>query len=232
MSIPQRKIKILVVDDEEQIRRALKSILAQRNYEVVLAKNGEEALDLAVDIPPDIIILDLALPGIDGLEVCRELRAWFTGPILILSVKSSDSDKISALDIGADDFLIKPFSTGELLARVRALLRRSLSQTVSMPVITAGHLEIDITHRRVKKEGREISLTRIEFDILTYLAQNADCVVTSKMLIEHVWGPENFEDPKTLRVHISNLRKKIELTPSVPRYILTEPCVGFRFTTV
>jgi len=228
---PEKPAKILVVDDEAQIRRALGSILSTRGYQAIFASDGSEGLDLAIDQNPDLVILDLAMPGLGGLEVCRELRTWYTAPILVLSVRGSDADKIAALDMGADDYVTKPFSAGELLARVRALLRRASGQAASRPVITAGELEIDIAQRRVKRAGEEIELTRIEFDILAYLAQNADCVVTSRMILEKVWGPEYGEDTQTLRVHISHLRKKVEPHPSVPRYILTEPGVGFRFST-
>ena len=230
MSAPEKAPKILVVDDEEQIRRALKSILAARKYEVMLAANGEEAIDLAIDNPPDLVILDIAMPGLSGIDVCRELRTWYGGPIIVLSVRGSDVDKIEALDTGADDYLTKPFSAGELLARIRANLRRAASHVTPIPVITAGDLEIDIAKRIVRRSQEQIDLTRIEFDILAYLAQNADCVVTSKMILERVWGPEYVDDTQTLRVHVSHLRKKIEPHPSVPRYILTEPGVGFRFS--
>lgn len=231
MTAPERPAKILVVDDEEQIRRALKSILTTRKYDVVLAENGEQAIDLAIDHNPDMIILDLSMPCLGGLEVCENLRTWYTGPILILSVKSGDSDKITALDTGADDYLTKPFSAGELLARVRAHLRRTGPGVVSLPAITVGDLEIDMARRRVRKSGEEIELTRIEFDILAYLAQNLDCVITSKMILQNIWGPEYGDDTQTLRVHVSHLRKKIEPHPSVPRYILTEPGVGFRLAS-
>lgn len=230
MSAPEKSPRILVADDEEQIRRALKSILSSRKYEVELAVNGEQAIDLAIENPPDLAILDVAMPGISGIEVCKELRAWYSGPILMLSVRSGDSDKIAALDTGADDYLTKPFSAGELLARVRALLRRAASQITPVPVISAGDLEIDIARRTVRRGDQEIDLTRIEFDILAYLAQNIDCVVTSKMILEKVWGPEYGDDTQTLRVHVSHLRKKIEPHSTVPRYILTEPGVGFRFS--
>jgi len=233
MSAPQKPAKILVIDDEAQIRRALKSIFSTRGYEVFFAADGAEGLDLAIERNPDLVVLDLAMPGMGGLEVCRELRTWYRAPILVLSVRGSDAHKIAALDMGADDYVTKPFSSGELLARVRALLRRASGQAATSPVISAGNLEIDIAQRRVKRAGQEIELTRIEFDILAHLAQNADCVVTSKMIIEKVWGPEygEVQDTQTLRVHISHLRKKIEPHPSVPRYILTEPGVGFRFST-
>ncbi|MHB1460429.1 MAG: response regulator transcription factor [Armatimonadota bacterium] len=231
MSSPEKMARVLVVDDEEQIRRALKSILTARKYDVVLASNGEEGISLAIELPPDLVILDMAMPGLTGIDVCRELRNWYEGPILMLSVISGDADKVAALDIGADDYLTKPFSTTELLARIRALLRRTAAVVSTPPVIQAGELEIDIAKRTVMRSGQEIELTRMEFDILAYLAQNADCVLTSKMILQKVWGPEYLEDAQTLRVHISHLRKKIELRPSSPRYILTETGVGFRFTS-
>jgi len=231
MGAPEKPAKILVIDDEAQIRRALGSILSTRGYDVIFASDGAKGLELAVEQNPDLVVLDLAMPGMGGLEVCRELRAWYAAPILVLSVRGSDADKVAALDTGADDYVTKPFSAGELLARVRALLRRASGQAASRPVITAGDLEIDMAQRRVRRAGQEIELTRIEFDILAYLAQNADCVVTSRMVLEKVWGPEYGEDTQTLRVHISHLRKKIEPDTSVPRYILTEPGVGFRFST-
>ena len=229
MSISEKSATILVVDDEEQIRRALKSILTIRKYRVILASSGEEALDRAIDHPPDLVILDLSLPGIGGVEVCRELRTWSNSPILILSVKSNDADKISALDSGADDYLTKPFSTGEILARIRALLRRSEMLAVPLPVIQAGALEIDLGRRLVSRGGLNISLTPTEYGILAYLAQNANCVVFSKMLIERVWGEGACEDTQALRVHVSHLRKKIEENPHLPQFIVTEPGVGFRF---
>ena len=231
MTAPEKAAKILVVDDEEQIRRALKSILSTRKYDVILAENGEQAIDIAIDHSPDLVILDIAMPGLDGIEVCRELRTWYTGPIIMLSVRAGDLDKITALDTGADDYLTKPFSAGELLARVRAQLRRTASTVVAAPTMTVDDLEIDFARRRVTRSGEELDLTRMEFDILAFLSQNPDCVVTSKMILEKVWGPEYGDDTQTLRVHISHLRKKIEPHPSVPRYILTEPGVGFRFAT-
>jgi two-component system KDP operon response regulator KdpE len=231
MSAPEKPTKILVVDDDPQIRRALTSILATRKYHVLAAADGAEGLDLAIEHNPDLVVLDMAMPGMTGLEVCRELRTWYTAPILVLSVRGADADKIAALDEGADDYVTKPFSAGELLARVRALLRRASGQAAAAPVIAIGDMEINIAQRRVKRGEREIELTRIEFDILAYLAQNADTVVTSKMILEKVWGPEYRDDTQTLRVHVSHLRRKIEPHPSVPRYILTEPGVGFRLAT-
>ncbi len=231
MTAPEKTAKILVVDDEEQIRRALKSILSTRKYDVILAENGEKAIDLAIDHSPDLVILDIAMPGLGGIEVCRELRTWYTGPIMVLSVRAGDSDKITALDTGADDYLTKPFSAGELLARVRAQLRRSASTIMATPTLAIDDIEIDFARRKVTRAGEELDLTRIEFDILAFLAQNPDCVVTSRMILQTVWGPEYGDDTQTLRVHISHLRKKIEPHPSVPKYILTEPGVGFRFAT-
>jgi two-component system, OmpR family, KDP operon response regulator KdpE len=231
MSAPEKPVRILVIDDEAQIRRALTSILGARKYIVFTAADGETGISAAIEHSPDLVILDISMPGMGGIEVCRELRAWYSAPILILSVRGQDTDKIAALDAGADDYVTKPFSAGELLARVRALLRRSGSPISSAPVITAGDLVIDLAQRKVRRAGQEVELTRTEFDILAFLAQNLDRVVTNKMLLEKVWGPEYKEDTQTLRVHISHLRKKIEPHPSVPRYLLTEPGVGFRFSS-
>jgi two-component system KDP operon response regulator KdpE len=228
MTVPERPTRILVVDDEEQIRRALRSILSTRGYALEMAATAEEALLKAIDAPPDLVILDLALPDRSGIEVCRELRAWMTAPILILSVRANEADKIQALDEGADDYLTKPFSAGELLARIRALLRRTAALTSPPPVVMAGELEIDVARRRVTLAGEEVPLTPTEFDILAFLARNAGLVVTQRMILEQVWGPEWAEDAQTLRVHVSNLRKKIEPRPGGPRYIITEPGVGFR----
>lgn len=229
MGAPEKKISILVVDDDEKIRRALRSILSSRKYDVVMAQDGEQAIDLAIDHTPDMIILDLSLPGLSGIEICSELRNWYTGPILILSVHNDEQDKVKALDCGADDYLTKPFSTAELLARIRAQLRRVSKKFALNPVISINGLEINIAHRTVDREGIAIDLTKTEFDILTYLAQNPGCVLTSKMILEKVWGPDFIDDARTLRVHVSNLRKKIEPDPNIPRFILTEPGVGFRF---
>lgn len=231
MSILERPTRILAIDDEEQIRRALKSILGTRSYDLELAETGEEGLTKAIDRPPDLVILDLALPGIDGIEVCRRLRAWTTAPILILSVHSGEAEKIRALDEGGDDYLTKPFSAGELLARLRALLRRAATQYAPPPVVTAGDLTVDVARRLVTLAGHPVTLTPTEFDILSLLARNADCVVTQKAILEAIWGPEWVEDRQTLRAHVSNLRRKIEKVPGGRRYVLTEPGVGFRFST-
>jgi two-component system, OmpR family, KDP operon response regulator KdpE len=230
MSVPPRPTRILVVDDEEQIRRALRSILSSRGYSLEMAATGEEALLKAIDAPPDLVVLDLMLPDRSGIEVCRELRSWMTTPILILSVKANEADKILALDEGADDYLTKPFSAGELLARIRALLRRAAALTSPPPVVTAGDLEVDIARRLVRRAEEVVALTPTEFDILACLARNADLVVTQKMILQEVWGPEWAEDAQTLRVHVSNLRKKLGRSSDGLQYIVTEPGVGFRLT--
>jgi len=224
----ERLMRILVVDDEEPIRRALRSVLQARHYVVELAESAEAALEATAERTPDIIVLDLTLPGMSGLEACRLLREWYHGPILVLSVRSGDADKIAALDLGADDYLTKPFSTGELLARIRALLRRTQGVDSSVGEFSIGDVTIDFAARTVNKAGVPVRLTRIEFDILSLLAHNAGRVVTSRMLLETVWGPEYVGDSATLRVHVSHLRKKLEAPGDVPRLILTEPGVGFR----
>jgi two-component system, OmpR family, KDP operon response regulator KdpE len=226
---PERVQRVLVIDDEEQIRRALKSVLTARHYDVDLAETAEEGLELTATRTPDIIVLDLTLPGMSGLEACRRLREWYHGPILILSVRNADADKIAALDYGADDYLTKPFSTGELLARIRALLRRTQGADATVTEIRSGDLCIDVAKRIVTVKGEPVHLTRTEFDILAVLARNAGRVVTSRMLVDTVWGPEYVGDTQTLRVHVSHLRRKIETPGDVSRYILTEPGVGFRF---
>ena len=230
MSAPERSARVLVIDDEESIRRALKSILSMRKYEVSLAGTGAEGMSLAIETNPELVILDLTLPDMDGLEVCRELRTWMSSPILILSVRGNESDKIRALDLGADDYLTKPFSAGELLARMRALLRRSESRVVQLPEIQAGELTVNLARRQVFLKGEVVSLTKTEFEILSLLVLNVNCVVTYRMLAERLWGDREDREPQLLRVHVSNLRKKIEPNPALPRFIRTEPGIGFRFT--
>jgi two-component system KDP operon response regulator KdpE len=229
MSSPERNVRILVIDDEESIRRALQSILTLRKYDVSLAASGAGGIEKAIETNPELVILDLSLPDMDGRDVCRELRTWMNSPILILSVRGNESDKVQALDLGADDYLTKPFQAGELLARIRAILRRAESRIIQAPEISVGDLTISIAKRQVFRRGEEISLTRTEFEILSLLAQNMDCVVTYRMLSEKIWDDREERDPGLLRVHVSNLRKKIEPAPSLPRYIHTEPGVGFRF---
>ena len=232
MAAEERPAHILAVDDDAQIRRALSTILRTRGYTVELAQDADDALGKAIDRPPDLVILDLSLPDRSGIDVCRELRSWMTAPILILSVLSGDVDKIAGLDAGADDYLTKPFSAGELLARVRALLRRTREPATRSPVVTVADLVVDVARRRVTLAGHEItSLTPTEFEILLFLARNAGLVVTQRQILEHVWGERWAENAATLRVHVSNLRRKVEPADGARRYILTEPGVGFRFAS-
>ena len=225
-------MKVLVIDDEPQIRRALRAGLEHNGYDVTLAASGEEGLDIASVHPADLIILDLAMPGTDGFEVCRELRKWTDVPIVVLSVRDSEEDKIKALDMGADDYLVKPFGVGELLARMRAVWRRSgSSPDTEDPSFVHGDLEVDFAHRIVKKEGKEVHLTPKEYDLLRYMIQNRNRVLTHRQLLGKVWGSEYADDHHTLRVHIANLRNKIESDPSRPQFVHTETRVGYRFKT-
>lgn len=230
-SAPERPVRVLVIDDEPQIRGALGSVLRAHHWVVDLAEDGAGGLEAAATHTPDVVVLDLTLPDMSGFDVARELRLWYSGPILVLSVRGSEADKITALDLGADDYLTKPFSAGELTARLRALLRRTSASDASVSEIVAGDLEVDLARRTVLVRGEQVRLTRTEFDILALLARNADRVVTSRMLLEQVWGPEYVGDTQTLRTHISHLRGKIERPGDVPRHILTEPGVGFRFVS-
>jgi two-component system KDP operon response regulator KdpE len=217
------------VDDEPKLLRAIKTVLTQKGYEFIPAASGEEGIELAARRKPDAIVLDLSLPGISGLEVCRTIREWTETPILILSVRDSEADKITALELGADDYLTKPFSSGELLARIRALLRRSRSGArPAERVIRAGSLEVDMDARTATRDARAVGLTRTEFDILAVLARNADRVVTTRSLLDEVWGAEGGSGTEALRVHISHLRSKLEDEPARPRRIITEPGVGYR----
>ncbi|MCK8115814.1 response regulator [Anaerosoma tenue] len=223
--------RILVIDDEVQIRRALRTILEARGYDVSCAESGAAAMRELTTQTPDLVVLDLSLPDTDGIELCEQMRTWLAAPILVLSVRSDETDKIAALETGADDYLTKPFSAGELVARVGALLRRAAGTTSAPPVLALNDLTIDIASHRVLRDGVEVTLTPIEFGILAVLAQNADRLVTWSQISDAVWGPDWLADVRTIRVHVSNLRKKIEVHPAVPRYILTEPGVGLRLTT-
>ena len=230
MGTPQNPTKILVVDDDPAVLGLIRTILQKPAFRVLVAKDAREGLDRVIEYSPQLIILDLSLPGRSGLDLCRELRTWYKGPILILSGHGEEEVIVSALDLGADDFITKPFRPGELLARVRALLRRVVKQPVPEAVRKIGDLELNLAERRLARKGVEISLTRTEFDIVACLIENLDCVVTSKMILETVWGPHHGEYSQTLRVHIGHIRKKIEPDPSQPRYVLTEPGVGYRFS--
>ena len=219
--------RILVVDDERAIRRFLRASLTAHGYHIFEAARAQEGLDAAVAVRPDLIILDLGLPDSDGIDVTRQLREWSRVPIVVLSVRGEDADKIAALDAGADDYLTKPFSSGELLARIRVALRHAASPA-DQPVITTGDLVVDVAHRAITLNGREISLTPIEYALLKTLALSAGKVLLHRHLLREVWGPGYDQDANLLRVNISKLRHKIEADPARPHYIITEPGVGYR----
>jgi two-component system, OmpR family, KDP operon response regulator KdpE len=227
----ERRKRVLVVDDEPQIIRALRVALTAQGYEVVAAVNGEEALDAAATAPPDAVILDLGLPGLSGLEVCRSLREWSPVPILVLSARSAEREKVAALDLGADDYVTKPFGMDEVLARLRAALRRSSAAPPVEAHFETGDLRIDFGRRLVTVSGKEVHLTPTEYSLLKLLVANPDRVLTHGMLLRSVWGSEYGEEAHYLRVFVRQLRQKIEPDPSRPRYILTEPGVGYRFRT-
>jgi two-component system KDP operon response regulator KdpE len=220
-------VRVLVVDDEPPIRRFLKTSLTAQGHTVFEASNGQQAIDAMSAHRPDLLILDLGLPDVDGLEVVRRLREWTQLPIIILSVRDRESDKVSALDAGADDYLTKPFGIGELTARMRAALRHSFQPTDNL-VFKTGELVVDFTHRLVKLAGKEVQLTPTEYDLLRVLVTHAGKVLTHRHLLQEVWGSVYEEEAHLLRVHMSNLRAKLEAEPARPRYILTEPGVGYR----
>lgn len=224
---------ILVIDDEPQILRALRTILTAHRYRVSIARNGEEGLALAAAEQPDIIVLDLGLPDMDGIQVCEQLRQWTQVPIIILSVRNEESAKVKALDKGADDYLVKPFGTEELLARIRVALRHlAKSQSGQDTVITSGDLSIDLARHIVTRAGSEVKLTATEFKLLAYLAGHANRVLTHQNLLVNVWGPEYRDNIEYLRVFMSQLRKKLEANPKQPDYLISEPGIGYRFVTV
>ncbi len=223
--------RILVIDDEAHIRRAVERALAARGYEVDAAEDGADALDRAALAPPDLVILDLNMPGVDGLEVTRRLRSWSAVPILILSVREEEPDKIAALDLGADDYLTKPFGVGELLARVRALLRRAdAAGDTHPPRYRLGDVEIDLGERRVRRDGGDVHLTKTEWALLETLSASAGKLLTHRWLLERVWGDGYGDDVEVLRVFVSQLRHKIEPDPRRPQAIVTEPGIGYRWT--
>ena len=219
--------KILIVDDEASIRRFLRVTLTSQGYTVFEAPSGREALGRVTEDKPDIVILDLGLPDIDGIEVTRLLREWTQMPIIILSVRGAELDKIAALDAGADDYLTKPFGVGELLARLRAALRRS-AKSPDDPVFTSGNLKIDLSNRLVTVAGHDVSLTPNEYGLLRVLVIHAGKVLTRRHLLREVWGAEYGDELHMLHVNISNLRRKIEPDPARPQLIITEPGVGYR----
>lgn len=219
--------RILVVDDEPSIQRFLHTALDTGEFSLHQANNGHAALAAAAATRPDVILLDLGLPDMDGVDVIRRIREWSPVPIIVLSVRDREDDKVQALETGADDYLTKPFGVAELIARIRAALRRSLQETAE-PVYRIEELEVDLPRRRVLVRGREVQLTPTEYDLLRLLVVHAGKVLTHSQILKQIWGVAYIEQPHVLRVNISNLRHKIEKEPSRPRYILTEPGVGYR----
>ena len=221
---------VLVIDDEPQILRALRTILGARQFRVSTASRGEEGLALAAAQPPDLVILDLTLPDIDGFKVCARLREWTQVPIIVLSVRDDEGAKVRALDQGADDYLTKPFGIEELLARIRVGLRHAArAQGAPLVIVKAGSLEIDLSQYKVLKGGVEVKLTGTEFKLLAYLIANAGRVLTHRSLLTSVWGPADADHVEYLRVFIRQLRMKLEEHPEEPKYLRTEPGVGYRF---
>ena len=226
------KPRILVVDDEPQLTRVLRTGLKSRGYDVLAAEDGLNGFKIFKDWQPDLVITDLAMPNMDGLELCRRLRAISQVPIIILSAKGEERIKVAALDIGADDFVTKPFGIDELLARLRAALRRAKLQNTTQleeDVLAAGDFHVDLESRSVVVDAREIHLTPKEFDLLVYFIKHSGKVLTHRTLLAAVWGGDYVEQDQYLRVFVGNLRKKLENNPASPRYILTEPWVGYRF---
>lgn len=222
--------RILIVDDEPQITRVLRTSLSSQGYDIRVANDGETALEILKDWMPDLVVTDLAMPNMDGLELCRRLRGKSQLPIIVLSVRGEERTKVQALDAGADDYVTKPFGMNELLARVRANLRRSPSaEPGTGGVIESGDFRIDLDAHMVTVCGREVHLTPKEFDLLVYLARHSGKVLTHRALLNAVWGANNTEQPEYLRVFIGQLRKKLEPDASSPRYLQTEPWVGYRF---
>jgi two-component system, OmpR family, KDP operon response regulator KdpE len=221
--------RILIVDDEPNIVATVSPLLRARGYDVSAAMNGREGLEAVDRDTPDLVVLDLGLPDVDGIDVCRKMRQVSNVPIVVLSARGAEGDKVAALDAGADDYVTKPFGPEELLARIRAALRRADSAAATSGPIVRGGLVIDRDRFRVLREGEEVRLTPKEFELLTYLAQHPGRVLTHRALLKAIWGPHATDQPEHLRVLVGSLRKKIEPDPSSPRYILTEPWVGYRF---
>lgn len=219
--------RILAIDDETAIRRFLRTILEAEGFFVIEAECGHAGLAAAASTRPEVILLDLGLPDLDGVEVVKRIREWSPVPIIVLSVRDREDDKVLALDAGADDYLTKPFGTSELLARIRAAIRRTIQQAPD-PVFTSGDLQVDLNLRRVMLQGREVQLTPTEYDLLRLLVTHAGKVITHNQILKQIWGGAYGEQPHVLRVTISNLRRKVETEPSHPHHIITEPGVGYR----
>jgi two-component system KDP operon response regulator KdpE len=220
--------RVLVVDDEPQILRALSINLRARGYDVELAPDGEQALDLAARKHPDVVVLDLGLPGIDGVDVIRGLRGWSQVPIVVLSVRDAERDKVAALDAGADDYVTKPFGMDELLARLRAALRRTAPAEEEALVETLD-FTIDLAAKKVRRDGEEVRLTPTEWHLVEVLVRNRGRLVAQRQLLQEVWGPQYHDETNYLRVFMAQVRRKLEPEPSHPRYFITEPGMGYRF---
>lgn len=223
------EVTVLLVEDEPHIRRVLQSVLAAEGYRVFEAETGERGLVEASTRRPDLLVVDLGLPDMDGVEVVRAVRHWSEVPILILSARAEEADKIAALDEGADDYLTKPFGVGELLARVRALVRRRAKGGEGTPVVSFGEVQVDLVRRAVTRNGELVHLTNIEYRLLAVLVANAGKVMTHQHLMREVWGPGHAENSHYLRIYVARLRQKLEPNPTEPAYLLTESGVGYRF---
>jgi two-component system KDP operon response regulator KdpE len=221
-------LRVLVVDDEPAVHRFLTPALAANDYETLKAETGGEALKRIAADAPDVVVLDLGLPDMDGKEVIRRVREWSDVPIVVLSARDREAEKIAALDEGADDFVNKPFGVGELMARLRTAIRHRMQRHGETPVVRVGELEIDVARRAVTWQGREVALTPKEFDLLALLARHAGKVLTHRQILTAVWGPAHERDTQYLRVYVGQLRGKIEPDPSDPQFLLTEPGIGYR----
>jgi len=225
------RARILLVDDEAAIQRAVAPLLRARGYDVHVAGTGHLALEAVAGWNPDLVVLDLGLPDLDGIDVCRRIRSRSRVPIVVLSARGAEADKVNALDLGADDYVTKPFGPEELLARIRVALRRVAEEDVETGLLRAGDLTIDYDRRRVQRGDAEIRLTPKEFELLSLLARNHDRVLTHRVILKAVWGPNAVEQPEHLWTLVAQLRKKIEPDPASPRYLLSEPWVGYRFAS-
>ncbi|AIG74810.1 Fis family transcriptional regulator [Amycolatopsis sp. MJM2582] len=231
MSADNASATVLVVDDEPQIVRALRINLSARGYKVITAHDGTAALKAVAETKPDVVVLDLGLPDLDGTEVIAGLRGWTTVPIIVLSARGDSADKVQALDAGADDYVTKPFGMDELLARLRAAVRRSATSSVdgADAVVDTGSFRIDLAAKKVRRDGKEVHLTKTEWGVLELLVRNRGRLVAQKQLLHEVWGPTYETESHYLRVYLAQLRRKLEPEPSRPRHLLTEPGMGYRF---
>ncbi|MBC8145659.1 MAG: response regulator [bacterium] len=224
----EKPIRVLIVDDEPQIRRFLRQTLSSHGYTMIEAESGKQALQLISSERPDLVILDLGLPDIDGMDLLRRLREWASIPVIVLSVRANENEKIAALDLGADDYVTKPFASGELLARMRTAMRHQLQTQTDEPVFRTGTLLVDLARRMVSVNSIEVKLTPKEYDLLRLLVAHAGKVLTHQYLLREIWGPTYTRETHYLRVFIGTLRQKIEPEPARPHFILTEPGVGYR----